>query len=227
VKAVVSWSGGKDCYLALERAVEQGVEPVALLTMLTERGERSRSHGLPVAALELQAQALALPLVTRAATWDGYEAAFVDALSELVDRHGVEAGVFGDIDGAPNRAWVEAACERAGITPIEPLWAADRAALLAELDERGVSAVITVVRDGVLDAGFIGRSLGTSLAGELAAAGVDLCGELGEFHTVVLDGARFAFPLELASSHVVAREGVHVLDVELARGAHGVPPGIV
>ncbi len=215
MKAVVSWSGGKDCYLALELASERGVEPVALLTMLTETGERSRSHGLTLTALERQAEALGLPLVTRAATWEAYGDVFDAALSALA-AEGVEAGVFGDIDGDDNRAWVVAACQRAGIVAIHPLWQLERRALLVELDTRGVTAVITVVRDGVLPDGFLGRTLGPALADELAAAGVDLCGELGEFHTVVLAGALFSFPLALQVTAVVAREGVHVLDLDLS-----------
>ncbi|HUV60630.1 MAG TPA: hypothetical protein VMW71_00475, partial [Thermoplasmata archaeon] len=43
-----SWSGGKDSCLALFRALGSGLRPTVLLTMLTETGERSRSHGLPV-----------------------------------------------------------------------------------------------------------------------------------------------------------------------------------
>jgi len=44
-KAAVSWSGGKDGYLAQHRSV--GCFDIqALLTMFTEDGTRSRSHGL-------------------------------------------------------------------------------------------------------------------------------------------------------------------------------------
>ena len=78
-----SWSGGKDAYLALQRAVERGGVPAALVCMLHEDGGVSRGHGLPLALLEEQAAALGVPLVTRAATWDGYEATFVSLLHEL------------------------------------------------------------------------------------------------------------------------------------------------
>lgn len=63
---VCSWSGGKDCCLAYLRALDAGLEPVALVTMLTEGGVRTRSHGLPLDVIEAQAAALGLPLVTRA-----------------------------------------------------------------------------------------------------------------------------------------------------------------
>ncbi len=44
-KAAVSWSGGKDSYLALHRTLG-AFDVQALLTMFTEDGTRSRSHGL-------------------------------------------------------------------------------------------------------------------------------------------------------------------------------------
>ena len=92
-----SWSGGKDSYLALQRAVAGGGRPVALLTMLDEGGRRTHSHALPVSLVARQAQALGLPLVLRSASWDTYEAAFIDGLAELRGERGVEVGVFGDI----------------------------------------------------------------------------------------------------------------------------------
>ena len=68
-----SWSGGKDSCLALFKALAAGAmggcgsrsEPrlVCLVTMFTEDGERSRSHGLPRAVLEAQAAAIGVPLL--------------------------------------------------------------------------------------------------------------------------------------------------------------------
>ena len=60
--------------------------------------------------MQRQAAALGVPLVTRGASWDDYEAAFLDALAELRDQLGVEVGVFGDIDLQPHRDWVERVC---------------------------------------------------------------------------------------------------------------------
>ena len=41
-----SWSGGKDCCLACYRAITSGLKVSYLVNMVTEDGERSRSHGL-------------------------------------------------------------------------------------------------------------------------------------------------------------------------------------
>ncbi len=217
MKAVVSWSGGKDSCLALVRATSAGVEPAVLLTMMTEDVVRSRSHGLRLGLLEAQAAALGLPLVVRAATWDAYEVTFVEALAEL-HSGGIEAGVFGDIDLEPNRAWVERACAGTGIRPIHPLWARPRRELIDELLAEGVEAVVVAARDGIAPVTLLGRTLDVALADELERLGIDASGELGEYHTAVVDAPGFARRVDVEHGVRVLRDGVWFLDlVEMPR----------
>src|SRR5665811_1814487 len=158
-----SWSGGKDAYLAFARAVAAGGRPEALVCMLHEDGDRSRGHGLPVALLEAQAEALGIPLVTAATTWDDYEATFVGILHEL-RRQGVEAGVFGDIDLEGHRVWVEEVCEVAGLSCHLPLWQEPRRRLIGELLAGGVRAT-TVARTPPACSSPISRRRGSCQSG--------------------------------------------------------------
>ena len=209
-----SWSGGKDSCLAFLRAVDAGLEPVGLLTMLTESGVRSRSHGLPVAVIEAQAAALGLPLVTRATSWAGYEQAFVSAL-----RSGRELGagavVYGDIDLVDHRAWDERVSASVGLDAVLPLWQEPRLDLLDELRARGVEALLVAARDGLVSPELLGRTLDRALVEELAELGIDPCGEEGEYHTVVVDAPPFSHRLELRAGERVLRDGVWFLDLEL------------
>ena len=207
-----SWSGGKDACLALQRAIRAGGRPAALLTMMIEDGQRSRAHGLPLAVLQSQARALGLPLTCRSASWQDYEQQFLDQLGEFKNA-GIQAGVFGDIDLEPHREWVERVCRQAGLTPYEPLWQAPRRQLLEEFLDQGFQATIVAVKQDVLAAGFLGRSLDQRLIGELEAAGVDASGEEGEYHTVVTAGPIFSEPLRLAHGQQHARDGYYFLDV--------------
>ena len=68
VPTYCSWSGGKDSALALHHALGEGAEPGLLVTMLTEGGERSRSHGLRRELLEAQAASIGVPIAFAAAT---------------------------------------------------------------------------------------------------------------------------------------------------------------
>jgi len=199
-----SWSGGKDGYLALQRAVAGGGRLGALLTMTEPDGRRTKSHALPLALVRRQAAALGVPLVVRGASWDDYEAAFLDALAELRNEHGLSVGVFGDIDLQPHRDWVERVCREAGLRACLPLWLEPRRALLDELFRAGVEATIVTVNTERLDERFLGRRLDAALVPELEAAGVDACGEEGEFHTVVTRAPLFAAPVALAWQGIVA-----------------------
>ena len=205
-----SWSGGKDAYLALARAVAAGGRPEALVCMLHEGSERSRGHGLPLGLLEAQAAALGVPFVTRATTWDDYEATFVSVLRGLRAR-GVEAGVFGDIDLEGHRVWVEGVCEVADLSCHLPLWQEPRRRLIGELLAGGVRATVVAVDAAKLDPGFLGRELSDELVAELEAAGADACGEDGEYHTMVTAAPLFSAPVPLDWDGREERDGHWVL----------------
>jgi diphthine-ammonia ligase len=212
---VVSWSGGKDSALALWRARVRGLRPIALLAMLDETGERSRSHGLPVEVLEAQAAAIGVPLVTASATWDDYTTEFVRALANLAGPS-VRACVFGDIDIEPHRQWCVDAAAGAGLEAIHPLWQEPRRALLQELFDAGFRATIVVLR--VPDLDLLGRELSPAVVDSIAAAGHDASGETGEYHTVVTAGPIFAAPVPM-SFGAPQRRGDHwAVDVRLATG---------
>jgi diphthine-ammonia ligase len=207
-----SWSGGKDSYLALQRAVNAGGRPIALLTMMREDGRFTHSHALPLALVQRQAAAMGLPLVCRSTSWDGYEAAFLDALAE-VKGLGAEVGVFGDIDLQPHRDWVERVCAVAGLRACLPLWLEPRRALLDELLAAGVAATIVTVNTDRLAESFLGRRLDSALIPELEAAGVDACGEEGEFHTVVTEAPLYSAPIAFARRGTVAMDQYRFVDV--------------
>jgi uncharacterized protein (TIGR00290 family) len=213
-----SWSGGKDSCLALYRTVQRGGVPRRLLTMLTGDGMHSRSHGLPPEVIAAQAAALNIPLQTGRAGWDDYEAVFLTRLAEL-RAEGVGDGVFGDIDLEPHRQWVERVCGRHGIAAHLPLWQEARRDLLAEFIGAGFSATIVAVSDARLPTSFLGRQLDWPTVAALEAAGVDACGEEGEFHTVVTGGPLFSAPLDLKHGQVIGHAGYSFLEVALATDA--------
>lgn len=219
---VCSWSGGKDSALAFHRAVRAGLRPVALLTMLQEDGARSRSHGLRPEVLDAQAEALGLPLLRGHATWDGYEASFIDQLRRA-KALGAEAAVFGDIDLQPHRDWEEKVCGEAGLTPLLPLWLEPRRKLVDEWLAAGFRARLVAVREGRLPREFLGRILNLPLVAEIEALGCDACGEAGEYHTVVEDGPGFRSALHLEPGAIHRSQDVWTLDLRGRTGTEALP----
>ena len=209
-----SWSGGKDSCLSLYRAIQSGGEPKALLTMMTESGDRSRSHGLSIDVIRRQAKSLGIPLVVCSSTWDDYEATFTSALESFRDD-GIECGVFGDIDLDPHLEWVERVCSSAGMRAYEPLWKTARRELLDEFLQLGFKAMVVAVKQSLLDDSFLGRVLDEDVIADMEAAGVDASGEEGEYHTVVTAGPLFTSALQLETKAKVARDGYCFLDVSV------------
>lgn len=209
-----SWSGGKDSCLALYKAIGQGGSPRCLFTMFAEDTSRSRSHGLSPAIIEAQAEAMSIPLKIAGAAWDGYEEVFLEHLAVFKDQ-GMTDGIFGDIDLEPHRQWVERVCATSGITAHLPLWQTERRELLQDFIGAGFQAMIVVVDRNRLDESFLGRRLDMGTVADLEAAGVDACGEEGEYHSVVFDGPLFSSPLQLRQGGIVRQENYSFLEVGL------------
>jgi diphthine-ammonia ligase len=210
-RAAVSWSGGKDSYLALHRS-QSSYDVVALVTMFDEHGTRSRSHGLRPEMLEAQAHRLGLPICVGRGSWATYEDGYLQALRDA-RALGVSHVIFGDIMYDSNRAFPERVCAASGLTAVEPLWGEPTATLYQEFVLTGADARIVTVRDSVLGSSWLGRRLTSSLLAELVAAGADPCGEHGEYHTVVVDAPAFSSPIDFVPLDRVARDGCWALDL--------------
>jgi len=89
--------------------------------MLTENGERSRSHGLSLNLLKKQSETLSIPLRTYATSWKDYETNFITALKEIKESE-INIGVFGDIDIDDHKKWVKKVCNKTNVLEYLPLW---------------------------------------------------------------------------------------------------------
>jgi len=180
--------------------------------MMTETGDRSRSHGLSLDVLASQSAALGIPLMTRSTSWKEYEGVFAGALAYL-KTVGIETGIFGDIDLEDHRAWVTRVCESNGMGPLLPLWGLRHAGIAEEFVRLGFKAKIISIKEGILDRQMLGRDFTQDLIDEFKDRGVDPSGEAGEFHTVVTDGPIFSRPVDLIEKAPVIRDGYWFLDV--------------
>lgn len=215
-QAFVSWSGGKDSCLACYQASGSGLKVRYLLNMIREDGTRSRSHGLAIGILQLQAQALEIPLVQPRATWDSYEAEFKNALRAF-KAEGVDSGVFGDIDFNEHRQWVERVCHETDITPYLPLWGQNQDKILRDFIGLGFEAVVVTTKTDLLGEEWLGRRIDPDFLEQLdelgKTKGITPCGEAGEYHTFVTDGPLFKKRIEILETNKVLVEEHWFLDI--------------
>ena len=193
MKLLCSWSGGKDSCYALMQMQKQ---PIVLLNALNENGEISRSHGLSKALLHAQADALGASIHFISATWTDYTEKFIHKLKTLTNQYKLTDAVFGDIDIQSHRDWEEKVCKAVTINCNLPLWQQDRRTLVTEMIDAGIVAMIVSCNDH-LGQEFLGKIINTETIELLDKKGVDICGENGEFHTVVLDCPLFNKPIKV------------------------------
>jgi uncharacterized protein (TIGR00290 family) len=213
-KAFASWSGGKDCCLALYRAKKEGLDVRYLFNMVNKDNKRSKSHGVHAVVIKEQAKALGIPIMQQPTTDDDYEAVFVKALKRF-KRKGIEVGVFGDIDFEPHREWNEKVCRPAGIIPHLPLWQENQTKLLEEFIGAGFKSIIITVKADLMGKEFLGRTIDKQFLADITKLnkGITPCGEAGEFHTLVIDGPIFRKRLDLVKTEIVSRGEHHFLDI--------------
>jgi uncharacterized protein (TIGR00290 family) len=206
-KAIVSWSGGKDCMLALWHA-RSSFEIAALLTTVTREFDRISMHGVRVELLRQQAESLGIPLTMVEIPHPCSNAVYENAMREawaVAHEQGVAAVICGDLFLEDVRRYREEHLFGAEAC-VFPLWQRPTPVLAREFLDLGFRAVLCCVDTQALPGEFAGREYDEALLRELPT-NVDPCGENGEFHTFVYTGPLFKTPIAFQRGEVVLREG--------------------
>jgi uncharacterized protein (TIGR00290 family) len=215
-KALISWSSGKDSAFALhESRRADDFDIVGALTTVTETFDRVSIHGVRQEILQAQLAAAGLPPRIVPIPYPCpnaiYEARMGEAVAQAV-RDGVTHMIFGDLFLADIRAYREQKLAGTGITPVFPLWDRPTLPLAQAMIDSGMQAYLATVDLKKLPAEFAGRKFDAQLLADLPA-GVDPCGENGEFHTCVVAGPMFAQPLAVVTGERVERDGYAYCDL--------------
>lgn len=212
-KFVASYSGGKDSVLAIHRAFCQGMELQALIiTYNTDLG-RSWFHGIPEEVLQEVEASVGVPVVLIKTTGEAYNQNFEAVLRQQKEL-GAQVCVFGDIDIQGHLEWGRARCEAAGLAACFPLWQESREALVRECVKAGFVPRITVVDTAKMNPEFLGRPITEKLIAQLKEAGVDVCGENGEYHSFVTDGPIFQRPIAVEFTPALTVNDFRVLPMK-------------
>ncbi|MDU2473728.1 MAG: hypothetical protein E7D18_13195, partial [Enterococcus faecalis] len=157
---------------------------------------------IPISVLEAAAEALDLPLVISHNNETNYTEKVVEALQET-QKLGAETVCFGDIDIEQNGAWDRQVALSAGLEPQLPLWQENREALVKEFLAKGYTAIIkTVSKEAGIPIKFLGEPLNETFITYLKEHQLDICGENGEYHTLVIDGPLFKKRLNYYTSGI-------------------------
>lgn len=215
-RVVLSWSSGKDSAWALKLLRERpDLEVCALLTTFNQCFDRVAMHAVRRALVEKQAERVGLPLWAVDLPWPCSNTQYESCMGAVVERaraEGIAAVAFGDLFLEDIRAYREAQLRNTGLEPLFPVWRIPTQALAREMIRSGVRAKITCIDPAKLDRSFAGCDYDAGFL-ERLPAGVDPCGENGEFHSFVYDSPVFGAPVAVEPGEIVERDGFVFADV--------------
>ena len=215
-KALIAWSSGKDSAWALHETRRIGAfDIVGALTTVTDSFARVSMHGVREELLRAQLKAAGLPPIIVRIPYpcpnEVYEQMMAATMQEAKAR-GVTHIIFGDLYLADVRAYRERQLAGTGIAPVFPLWGLPTGRLAREMIASGVEAHLSVVDLKKLSATFAGRRFDAQLI-DVLPAGIDPCGENGEFHTFVSAGPMLGRKIPVRVGETVERDGFAYADL--------------
>ena len=217
-KVLLSWSSGKDSARALHVMRGQpDLDVVGLVTTFNEAFDRVAMHAVRRELVAAQAAAAGLPLVSVMLPYPCSNAIYEERMKAAVaeaEAAGVTHMAFGDLFLEDIREYRVRLLEGTGVEPIFPIWttAQDTPGLARQMLSAGLRAVLTCVDPKQLDRNFVGREFDADLLAELPA-GVDHCGERGEFHTFCYRCPEFGSEIVVTAGDIVEREAFWFADL--------------
>jgi len=201
----ISWTGGKDCNLALLHAYRDLTLDVRYLVVFRLSEKAFQAHPIPLMKAQAQSLGLELLFVDFPDGTTDYMKAYVDGIQRLTNEYDIQVISTGDMDlvGTMERNWMERCCEAAGIRVHLPLWQMDREEVLNSMLDEDFQIIFTCVKSPFFDRSWINRRLDRVAINQMRdiierglAQGqidegikpLDLCGERGEYHTMCIDG---------------------------------------
>jgi uncharacterized protein (TIGR00290 family) len=210
-QAAVLWTGGKDCNLALHEAKQAGYAVKYLVTFIMGDG-KFKAH--PLTILQMQAEALTIPYL-QIAIKEPYKESYEKAIANLKAGYGIETLITGDIaEIHGNSNWITDRSKPAGVEVYLPLWHMNRQQLLERLFTLNFTVIFSCVKKPWFTSEWLGKRLDREAMAELKKINnLDICGEQGEYHTLVLDGPGYNGKVEISKFNACKEEEIMYMDI--------------
>ena len=188
---------------------------VGALTTVTETFGRVSMHGVREELLQMQLAAVGLPAIVVHIPFPCPNETYEQKMAAVMDEakaSDVTYIIFGDLFLEDVRAYRERLFSGTGIVPVFPVWGRPTLALAREMIRAGVEAHLSAVDLRKLPASFAGRRFDNALLDSLPA-GIDPCGENGEFHSFVSAGPMLARSIPVTVGETVELDGFAYADL--------------
>ncbi len=198
-KAILSWSGGKDCALALyEIQKERKYEIIGLFVTITKEYDRVTMHGVKRELIKEQANKIGIPthevFIPKNVSNEDYNKIMKKEMMILKEK-GISSVIFGDLFLEDVKKCREENLSKIGMKGIFPLWKRKSEDIIENFIKLGFKAIIVCIDSKFLDTSFLGKIIDEKFLNNIPK-NVDPAGENGEFHTFVFDGPIFKKPVK-------------------------------
>lgn len=201
---IVSWSGGKDSAMSVYSIMNDPTfNLVGLLSIVFKYDDNKHyigMHMIDIALIKQQSELMGVEL---------FVIEYIDEISyqremkKFLDyclRKNVESIAFGDIHLQNLRKKREQKLKLIGMSAVFPLWNRPTTDIIKQFISAGFKATIINIDTKFMSKSILGTDLSDTI---LKIKDIDVCGENGEYHTLVYDGPIFKFPLQFELANVI------------------------
>lgn len=186
-------SGGKDSVYASRLAQEEGHKLSYIVSLQSQNPDSYMFHTVNIEITKLQAEAWQIPYVIGKTL--GIKELELDDLKNTLSKLDIDGVITGAIASRYQADRIDRVCNDLGIYHYHPIWGVDRKKLLEELIQRDMNIIFSSVAAHGLDSSWLGEKLNQARFKRLVDLnkkyGLDICGEGGEYETLVIDTSWF------------------------------------
>jgi predicted ATP pyrophosphatase (TIGR00289 family) len=175
--------------------------------MIPKREDSFMFHYPNIHLVDLFAECAGLPLLK--AETSGVKEEELDDLERALRGLEIEGVVSGAIASEYQKSRIDSICEKLGLASIAPLWGREPIELLSEMLNAAFDIIITSVAAQGFDESWLGRKIDKGVLYDLVELnqryGVSICGEGGEFESLVIDAPFFKKRIEVVEAEHIWR----------------------
>lgn len=197
-------SGGKDSVYAAHLTQQEGHELTHLVSLRSKNPDSYMFHTVNIYLARLQAEAWGIEY--REAVTEGEKEKELTDLNNALSNLDIDGVITGAIASNYQRERIDKICKELELTHHSPIWGRDREELLNEMLESGMTIIFSAVAAHGLDKTWLGQTIDQERANKLKQLsdkyGVDMCGEGGEYESLVLDTPWWSKKIEIIDAEM-------------------------
>lgn len=199
------FSGGKDSIYAIYIARQYGWEVKYLVSMVSKNPNSYMFHTPNIKHNNLLAKALGIELIEKKTI--GEKEKELRDLEDVLTTLDIDGVISGAIASEYQKIRIDRICHNLNIKSFTPLWRKNQKQLLFDIINANFKIIITGIFAYGFDETWLGRTIDKKCIEDLISLSkkykINICGEGGEFETIVLNCPIFKKGLKVTKSEKI------------------------